>query len=292
MPIPKPKSGEKQDDFIERCMGNDTMKEEYPDNKQRLAICFSQWKKKEKDSMDTERRYIDLEEFRYDGEKNQLEGYAAVFNKWSEDLGFFREKIKKGAFKKTIEEGDVRALFNHDPNLILGRTRNGTLELEEDNKGLRYLTKLPDTTYARDLKESIKRGDITQNSFGFITIQDDWKRGSGAELDERTLIEVKLLDISPVTFPAYPQTSLSLRDAFSGIGIDYDLLGKVIMRAERGMDLSEEDRDTLRGYLTILSDYVFEEEPLAEEHLKAESGPDYSTLLRMRMIKSRVEKHI
>ena len=291
MPIPKPKSDEKQDDFIERCMSNDTMKEEYPDNDQRLAVCFSQWKNKEKNSMDTERRYIDLEEFRYDGEKNQIEGYAAVFNKWSEDLGFFRERIKRGAFKKTIEEGDIRALFNHDPNLILGRTKNGTLDLNEDNKGLKYLVKLPDTTYARDLKESIKRGDVSQNSFGFLTIQDDWKRGTGAELDERTLVEVKLLDISPVTFPAYPQTSLNLRDSFGRVGIDYELMGRLIVRAERDLELSEEDKETLRGYLQILSKYV-EEEPVAEDHSEAESGPDFSTLLRMRLMKSRVEKHI
>ena len=293
MPLPKPKNNESQDDFIERCMSNNTMQKEYPDDDQRLAVCFSQWKNKEKKSMATERRYIDTGECRLLEEGNKIEGYAAVFNKWSEDLGFFRENIKKGAFKKTLEdEADVRALINHDPNLILGRTKNGTLELEEDNKGLKYLVSLPDTSYARDLRESVKRGDITQNSFGFITIQDKWKQGEGKELDERTLIEVKLLDVSPVTFPAYPQTSLTLRDAFNNIGIDYDMMGRIIMRAERGMDLTENDKDTLRGFMTILSDYIIEEEPSAEAHSEAESGPDYSTLIRMRLMKSRVQKYI
>ena len=162
--------------------------------------------------MKTERRVSSNTEMRISSGGREIVGYAAVFNKWSEDLGFFREKIKPGAFSKSLSDGaDVRALINHDPNLILGRVSNGTLELEEDDIGLKYRIKLPSTSYANDLKESVRRGDITQNSFGFLTIRDSWKQGDGKELDERTLIEAKLLDISPVTFPAYPQTSLDLR---------------------------------------------------------------------------------
>jgi len=293
MPIPKPKKDESEDDFIERCMGNDTMNEDYPDNKQRLAVCFSQWKNKENKSMDTERRYIDAGECRLLEDGNKLEGYAAVFNKWSEDLGFFREKIKRGAFKKTLEDGaDVRALINHDPNLIIGRAANGTLELEEDKRGLKYLVSLPDTSYARDLKESVKRGDITQNSFGFVTMKDSWEQGEGKELDERTLIEVKLLDVSPVTFPAYPQTDLKLRTLLQDVGEDYELVGRIMVRAKRGLELSETDKDTLRGFLTILSDYVVEEEPTAEGHSEAGDEPPYGTLIRMRQTKLEVEKYI
>lgn len=293
MPIPKPKKDESEDDFIERCMGNDTMNEDYPDNKQRLAVCFSQWKNKENKSMDTERRYIDAGECRLLEDGNKLEGYAAVFNKWSEDLGFFREKIKRGAFKKTLEDGaDVRALINHDPNLIIGRAANGTLELEEDKRGLKYLVSLPDTSYARDLKESVKRGDITQNSFGFVTMKDSWEQGEGKELDERTLIEVKLLDVSPVTFPAYPQTDLKLRTLLQDVGEDYELVGRIMVRAKRGLELSETDKDTLRGFLTILSDYIVEDEPVAEDHSEAEDEPPYGTLIRMRQMKSRVEQYI
>jgi len=293
MPIPKPKKDESEDDFIERCMGNDTMNEDYPDNKQRLAVCFSQWKNKENKSMDTERRYIDAGECRLLEDGNKLEGYAAVFNKWSEDLGFFREKIKRGAFKKTLEDGaDVRALINHDPNLIIGRAANGTLELEEDKRGLKYLVSLPDTSYARDLKESVKRGDITQNSFGFVTMKDSWEQGEGKELDERTLIEVKLLDVSPVTFPAYPQTDLKLRTLLQDVGEDYELVGRIMVRARRGLELSETDKDTLRGFLTILSDYIVEDEPVAEDHSEAEDEPPYGTLIRMRQMKSRVEQYI
>ena len=99
-------------------------------------------------------RYISADEFRFDEDKNMITGYAARFNVWSEPIcGMFLEKIRKGAFAKTIKEADIRSLFNHDPNYILGRTANGTLLLEEDNKGLHYDNYLPDTSYAHDLKE-------------------------------------------------------------------------------------------------------------------------------------------
>ena len=120
MPIPKPKTGETQDEFIERCMSNETMKEEFPDNDQRLAICFQKWKDKSKKSFsgNAERRYSQDAEMRIkedEGDGNTLVGYAAVFNKYSDDLGWFKEKIQKGAFSKTIVDGDIRALINHDP---------------------------------------------------------------------------------------------------------------------------------------------------------------------------------
>jgi HK97 family phage prohead protease len=155
-----------------------------------------------------ERRYMPIE-MRIDDE-GVIEGYAAVFNQWSENLGFFREKVRKGAFAKTIQESDIRALFNHDPNYVLGRTRSDTLELMEDNKGLEFRLKPPNTTYANDLLESIDRKDIDQASFGFETIKDEWNRN--ADPLERELIEVKLFDVSVVTYPAYPQTNVSARN--------------------------------------------------------------------------------
>ena len=158
-----------------------------------------------------ERRFVPQTEMRFvsDGDKRKVAGYAAVFGKWSEDLGGFREMIRPGAFSKTIKEADVRALFNHDPNFPLGRSTNGSLRLFEDDNGLGYELDLPDTSYARDLAVSIERGDISQNSFGFSTVRDQWDKA----YSKRELIEVQLFDISPVTFPAYPQTELSLRES-------------------------------------------------------------------------------
>jgi HK97 family phage prohead protease/HK97 family phage major capsid protein len=136
-----------------------------------------------------------------------LEGYAAVFNSET-DLGHFREVIKPGAFDDVMTN-DVRALINHDPNLILGRTENGTLELSTDERGLKYRVKLGNQQYAKDFYESVKRGDISQSSFAFTIKEQTWN-------DERTVRSVdkvrQLLDVSPVTYPAYAAATVQARD--------------------------------------------------------------------------------
>ena len=163
--------------------------------------------------IDIERRITisDLE-LRADGEVKKIVGHAAVFNQLSDDLGGFREQIKPGAFKRSLKDGDIRALVNHETRLILGRTTAKTLALEEDDRGLLSEIAPPDTTYAHDLIESLKRGDITQMSFAFRV------RAGGQEWDEddegnvvRTLTDLELFEVSPVTFPAYPQTDVAAR---------------------------------------------------------------------------------
>lgn len=144
-----------------------------------------------------------------EGEAPKLVGYAAVFGELSENLGGFREKIAPGAFAKSLG-GDVRALFNHDSNLILGRTKSKTLTIREDQRGLWVEITPPDTAAARDLVESIRRGDVDQMSFGFRTVKDDWEETDKGDI-VRTLIEVNVFDVSPVVFPAYPTTEIGLR---------------------------------------------------------------------------------
>lgn len=139
----------------------------------------------------------------------RFDGYAAMYNSWSNNLGGFREQIMPGAFSKAITADDVRALYNHDPNYVLGRTRSGTLTLTEDDKGLRFKVIAPDTGWARDLYESVKRGDVNQCSFGFETVSDEWRTVDG--MDERLLKEVRLFDVSIVTYPAYEATSANAR---------------------------------------------------------------------------------
>ena len=136
-------------------------------------------------------------------------GYAALFNSWSQDLGGFREQIAPGAFTKALLADDVRALLNHDKNYVLGRNRSGTLVLTEDERGLRFEVTAPNTQWARDLAESVRRGDIDQCSFGFQVVRDDWRTADG--IDERTLLEVRLFDVSIVTYPAYLDTSANVR---------------------------------------------------------------------------------
>lgn len=160
-----------------------------------------------------ERRFIKYQlRAQGEGEARRIIGYAAVFNSLSEDLGGFREIIMPGAFTDTLT-GDIRSLFNHEPSLILGRTISQTLALEEDEIGLRYEVSPPDTQYARDLIISIDRGDVDQSSFMFRVIEESWRHPDASNpLPTRILHQVELFDVSPVTFPAYPTTSVGVRD--------------------------------------------------------------------------------
>ncbi len=160
--------------------------------------------------MEWEQRSFKVEMRVSGDQKPKIEGYAAVFEQLSEEMWGFREKIRAGAFLNVLRD-DVRALFNHDPNMVLGRNRAGTLKLEEDAKGLKIEIEPPDTQMARDLLESIRRGDINQMSFMFLTKTDEWTKEADGTIT-RTLVEFeRLLDVSVVTFPAYPQTSASAR---------------------------------------------------------------------------------
>lgn len=145
-----------------------------------------------------------------------IEGYAAKFNTWSQELPpGFRETIKPGAFTRAIAEGqDVRCLMNHDPSLILGRTKSGTLTLREDTIGLYYRCTLPNTQVARDLHASISRGDIDQCSFSFAALGEDWgneRADNGDWFAARYLSDCDLFDVSPVTYPAYLDTEVNAR---------------------------------------------------------------------------------
>ena len=148
-----------------------------------------------------------------DGKPRMLVGHAAVFNQLSENLGGFREQIKPGAFSEAVKADDVRALFNHDSNFVLGRSVNGTLRMKEDGVGLRVEIDFPDTATIRDqVIAPIERGDVSQMSFGFSVKPggQDWAEDEEGRLI-RTLTDVRLFDVSPVTFPAYPQTDVALR---------------------------------------------------------------------------------
>lgn len=142
-------------------------------------------------------------------------GYAAVFEKLSENLGGFVEKIAPGAFKRAIEEkADVRALWAHDSSIVLGRTTNGTLRLAENTRGLKFELDLPETSAGRDAFISISRGDVSGVSFGFFVRSDKWEFSEDpAKPHVRTLLDIDIFEISPVAFPAYPQTQVSTRDA-------------------------------------------------------------------------------
>lgn len=188
---------------------------------------------------DVERRAIgEVVEVRAteDGKK-KIRGYAL---KWNQryNMGWFTEEIHRDALK-TADMADVRALLNHDPNIVLGRTTAGTLRVMQDDTGLMYEIELPDTQAGRDLAHSIERGDISQSSWGFTlrvdenSTGDEWQRTDGK--DHRIIKSVKQVwDVSPVTFPANPNTDVAKRS-----------LDAVQAEAEAAEKANEEKKQTL-----------------------------------------------
>jgi uncharacterized protein len=140
-------------------------------------------------------------------------GYAARFNSRSRDLGGFQEVILPGAFAASITSArDVRALVSHDPDKLLARTSNKSLRLWEDERGLRFEAEVPDTSYARDLLALVKRGTVSQCSFGFrITDPAGESFTQDGATIVRTLKAVELHEVSVVATPAYDATSVAVR---------------------------------------------------------------------------------
>lgn len=163
---------------------------------------------------DIERRtaVVDFKIEKRADEPAKIVGHAAIFDVLSDDLGGFREKIAPGAFSEAVKSDDVRALWNHNPDHILGRNRAGTLILSEDSRGLAIEIVPPDTQLARDLMVSMERGDVTQMSFAFSVKPNgsNWGQDEDGRMI-RTLTNVRLFDVSPVTYPAYSQTEVAVR---------------------------------------------------------------------------------
>lgn len=143
-----------------------------------------------------------------DDEPVRISGYAAVFNSKTTISDWFTEEIEPGAFSRSIAENDIRGLFNHNWDKVLGRTKSGTLKLSEDEHGLKFEIELPNTSTARDLAESMERGDIDQCSFGFYPSEETWNYD--VEPAHRVLNEVELFEISVVSIPAYDDTEASI----------------------------------------------------------------------------------
>lgn len=141
-----------------------------------------------------------------------LVGYAAVFNKRSQNLGGFVEQVDPGAFAKSLADNvPVMARGNHNDDMLLGTTWANTLRLEVDGTGLRYEVDLPDTSAGRDFRILAKRGDIKWSSFAFRTLEDDWGV-TEHDFPLRTLRSVQLVDVAPVNSPAYLDTTVAARN--------------------------------------------------------------------------------
>ena|SRR5256885_1381496 len=201
--------------------------------------------------MEIEQRFLNAPDFKAEfrvekreGKPSVIVGYPAKFNTLSQRMWGMRETILPGAFKRTLAEGaDVRGLLNHNVDLILGRTKSGTMRLKEDAIGLRMEIDAPDTQVARDLLVSIDRGDIDQGSFCFRCVTDNWRMQDGEVL--RELIDLDLKDASVVTFPAYEDTTIGVRSLAQAAGMDIHRFQEIIVRLEHKLPAQAEDRDFL-----------------------------------------------
>jgi HK97 family phage prohead protease len=197
-----------------------------------------------------ERRDIHVQDFEMRSDGMSFSGYAAVFDSPSQPLPF-TEVIAAGAFKRTLtRRNNIRMLLNHDTSRVLGTTRSGTLRLHEDSKGLHVEADLPETTYGRDLSIVMQRGDVDAMSFGFsVPPKGDRWSDDGAT---RTLTEVRLHEVSVVTFPAYEATTAHVRDyslLASRYDADVDAIADALSALESGT-LNEEQATLLRNLLS------------------------------------------
>lgn len=186
-----------------------------------------------------------------EGKVKRLTGHAAVFNSLSERLMWgFREKIAPGAFRESIENDDIVALWSHNTGMPLGRKSANTLTLREDETGLAVEILPGGTTWGRDAHKAVERGDVNRMSFGFEVQTDEWNTIEGEEV--RTIKKAKVFEVSPVVFPAYTATDISAR----AIGaVEVRELAGAYERLRSGT-ASEADADIIRRAAQELSALV------------------------------------
>lgn len=197
-------------------------------------------------------------ELREDGQGGMtFEGYAAIFDSPSEPLPF-TERIAKGAFRGSLKQrNDIKLLWNHETGLVLGSTRAGSLQLSEDDRGLRVSAQLPNTSAGRDAAELLRRGDVDSMSFGFSVPRngDSWNNDG----TERTLKAVRLHEVSIVAFPAYAATAgttqvRGLDKVAQRAGIDdSDALADALLKIESGDTISLEEKSMITKVIDTLA---------------------------------------
>jgi HK97 family phage prohead protease len=178
-------------------------------------------------------------EVRAEGDGMTFTGYASVFNSPSEDLGGFVEYVAPGAFKRSLQSrNEVKLLWNHDSGEPLASLRGGTMQLVEDERGLKVTAQLPQTSRGRDVAELLRLKTIDSMSFGFNVIKDSWSRDG----QTRTLESVRLFEVSIVSFPAYGATTAQVR---SQPTINPDQLADALLKLESGEELDEENANLI-----------------------------------------------
>ena len=234
-------------------------------------------------------------EIRADEENREISGYIALFDSPSVDMGF-TEYIAPGAFSKSLRESpSIKALKNHDSNWILGNTASGTLRLREDERGLFAEIDPPATTWANDLIESIKRGDVSGSSFGFAPVKKESRKADNGSI-EQTLTEVRLHEVSVgVVFPAYPEAeTIQARalEELSRLGFDFNPIVEVLEASKQdGYEPTKEHEEVIRGAIGDLEKIIIRKEPVPTvvDHSIQETPCDFLESFRNRL--DRLGKH-
>jgi len=183
-----------------------------------------------------------------------FEGYAAVFDSDSQPLPFI-ERIKRGAFTRSLKSrNNIFFYWNHDSGQVLGSTRAGTLQLEEDGRGLKVRAQLPNTTLGRDVAELVRTGVIDSLSFGFTTVKDSWDESG----NRRTLESVRLHEVSLTPVPAYEGTAGSasvrgLDKIAQRADVNAEELATTLLKIEEGEDISMEEKSLVSKVLDTLA---------------------------------------
>ena len=186
-------------------------------------------------------------EVRAEGDGMTFTGYASVFNSASEDLGGFIEYVAPGAFKRSLQSrNEVKLLWNHDSGEPLASLRGGTMQLVEDNRGLKVTAQLPNTTRGRDVAELLRTNVINTMSFGFNVIRDSWS----SDGKTRTLESVRLFEVSVVSFAAYPSTTAQVRSG--NPTINPDQLADALLKLESGEELDEANANLITDVVNKL----------------------------------------
>jgi HK97 family phage prohead protease len=200
-------------------------------------------------------------EVRAEGDGMTFTGYAAVFNSPSEDLGGFIEYVAPGAFKRSLQSrNEIKLLWNHDSGEPLASVRGGSMQLVEDERGLKVTATLPQTSRGRDVAELLRSKVIDSMSFGFNVIKDSWSRDG----QTRTLESVRLFEVSVVSFPAYAATTAQVRSAPPTINPDE--LAEALLKLESGEELDPESAELITNVVNKLKAQP-EQEPVIDNGL-------------------------
>lgn len=188
-----------------------------------------------------------------DDEVIRISGYGSVTGKWYSVFGF-RERVAPGAFEKTLQEQpDIRGMFNHNVDFLLGRTASGTMDVEEDKRGLRYEIRADALDpQSQSVARKIGRGDVDGSSMAFFVHKEDWSEEKDKPM-KRTIRELELLETGPVVMPASPSTTAKIARAMQETGIDFDAIQGFVVKKRAGFGLSMAEEDQINHMLEFLS---------------------------------------